>query len=373
MRFKVPLKSKIAALVVFGVIGLASIIAVLGPRMRAEESPRTTGADTSDERRWQAVAPGRVEPKSGEIRIMAPVIGRIDEVLAKVNDKVFGGELLVRLDDEEVRGRVDTAEAQVALRKRVRNDQSASSRASDRRKAEDAVADAEKAVVDAQAALDNASVAKRSGRNSNIDLGPLRLALSSAQERQKQRRNALHKLEADSGTPLPTQAEGQLNIARTELVTAQAALDKMAVRSPIDATVLQSNAKLGELANPSAAQPLIVLGDLSSLRVRAEVDERDFGEIKIGQAAIIRATAFRGREFTGTVTSIAPIVETGRLNARGQRNLTDVNVVEVLVDVTEPGPLAVGMKVDVYFQYPNQQPGNNATSSSGSGSSASTK
>jgi HlyD family secretion protein len=43
------------------------------------------------------------------------------------------------------------------------------------------------------------------------------------------------------------------------------------------------------------------------------------------------------------------LVEQGR-TSRGQRNVTDVDVVEVLVDVTEPGPLAVGMKVDVYFR-----------------------
>jgi len=30
--------------------------------------------------------------------------------------------------------------------------------------------------------------------------------------------------------------------------------------------------------------------------------------------------------------------------------MTDVDVVEVLVDLTEPGPLAIGMKVDVYFR-----------------------
>jgi HlyD family secretion protein len=30
--------------------------------------------------------------------------------------------------------------------------------------------------------------------------------------------------------------------------------------------------------------------------------------------------------------------------------VTDVDVVEVLVDLTQADPLAVGMKVDVYFQ-----------------------
>ena len=44
------------------------------------------------------------------------------------------------------------------------------------------------------------------------------------------------------------------------------------------------------------------------------------------------------------------MVEAGRIT-RVQRNVTDVNVAAVLVDLAETGPLAVGMKVDVYFQY----------------------
>jgi HlyD family secretion protein len=116
-------------------------------------------------------------------------------------------------------------------------------------------------------------------------------------------------------------------------------------------TVLQVNAKPGELASPSAAPPLLLIGDISALRVRAELDERDFGEIKIGQPAMVRAPAFRGREFAGKVSSIAPLVDAGRINGRDQRGLTDVRVVEVLVDLAEGGPLAVGMKVDVYFRH----------------------
>ncbi|HTE91943.1 MAG TPA: efflux RND transporter periplasmic adaptor subunit, partial [Bradyrhizobium sp.] len=106
----------------------------------------------------------------------------------------------------------------------------------------------------------------------------------------------------------------------------------------------------GELASPSAAQPLVLLGNVSALRVRAEVDERDITKIKVGQSVLVRPAAFRDREIAGTVSLVAPLVEAGRHNALGQRNMTDVDVVEVLVDLGEPGPLAVGMKVDVYFR-----------------------
>jgi HlyD family secretion protein len=318
---------------------------LLAPSLLAQER-----GGTDDPKGWKAVAPGRVEPWSGEIKITAATMGSIGELLVKPNDKVFAGELLIRLRDEEVVTRVATAEAQVAMRKRARNDQSASNRVADRRRGEDLVADAERAVVDTRAAIDTASIAKRAGTGSEANLQAARTAYTRANDRLKQERADLKRLLTDSGVPLPVAVDGQLNIARAELATAEAALEKLMIRAPIDGTVLQINGKIGELAGPSAAQPLIVLGDVSGLRVRAEVDERDFGDIKIGQPALMRASAFRGREIAGKVSSIAPIVDAGRINLRGQRNMTDVNVVEVVIDLTEPGPLAVGMKVDVYFR-----------------------
>jgi HlyD family secretion protein len=330
--------------------GLALAAAVLAPGIGGGKAGRAAAAETPDSRLWQAVAPGRVEPRSGEIKITAPVIGRIGEVLVKVNDKVFAGEALIRLDDEETRARLPAAEAQVDLRRRARNDQRAASRAGSRRQAEDAIADGEQAVVDARAALDRAAAARRAETGSDADVEAARVRLIRARDRLKQQKTDLRRLETEFGAPLPTQNEGQLNIARAELLGAEAAVEKLTIRAPIGGTILQINAKAGELATPSTAQPLLLLGDVSAMRVRAEIDEGDFGQIKVGQQALVRAAAFREREFAGKVLSIAPIVQSSRIGSRDQRNLTDVNVAEVLVDLTEPGPLAVGMKVDVYFR-----------------------
>ena len=340
-------KSRIAGLCAVAVV---LVLAAFPPQPGAQEASRAARLAPADDKRWQAVAPGRVEPASGVIKISAPVMGVIGEVLVKANDKVFAGEPLIRLADKEAQARLATAEAQVALRKRGRNDEAAPSRAAARRRAEDAVADADKAVTEAQAALDKAAVERRAGRASDADLEAARTALARAQDRLKQQKADLNRIESDANTPLPTFAEGQVNIARTELAAAAAALEKLMIRAPIAGTVLQVNARPGELASPSNAQPLLVLGDISALRVRAELDERDFGEIKIGQPVLVRAAAFRGREFAGKVAFVAPLVEQGRISSRGQRNVTDVDVVEVLVDLAQPDPLAVGMKVDVYFQ-----------------------
>ena len=269
-------------------------------------------------------------------------------MLVKADETVFAGQPLIRLRDQEARAQLASAAAQVAMRKRIRNKESAASGATARRKAEDAVADAEAAVAEVQSLVDKSVADRRAGRGSNADVEAGRAGLKRARDYLAQQTEELRKVAADA--PLPTVAEGQLNVARSDLAAFRAALEKLTLRAPIDGTVLQVNAKAGELISPSATTPLVLLGDISALRIRAEVDERDLEKIKPGQAVLVRPAALRGREVAGKVSFIAPLVEAGRYSAPGQRNMTDVDVVEVLIALGEAGPLVVGMKVDVYFQ-----------------------
>jgi HlyD family secretion protein len=341
-------KVKTAFLAALYLGATATLVAVPVARTKAQAPARAATADSAEEKRWLAVAPGRVEPLSGVIRVAVPVMGVIGEVPVRANDTVFAGEPLIFLVDQEARARLAAAEAQVALRTRVRNKESASGAAAARRRAEDAVADAELAVFEARSFVDKAAIERRAGRGSDPVLDTARSGLTRAQDRLTRQKTELRRIEDDA--PLPTQAEGQLNIARSELLAVQAAIEKMTIRAPIGGTILQINARPGELASPSATQPLVLLGNVSALRVRAEVDERDIEKIKAGQSVLVRPAAFREREIAGTISFIAPLVEAGRHGALGQRNMTDVDVVEVLIDLGETGPLAVGMKVDVYFR-----------------------
>jgi HlyD family secretion protein len=96
--------------------------------------------------------------------------------------------------------------------------------------------------------------------------------------------------------------------------------------------------------------PLLVIGDVSALRVRAEVNEQDIGRIRAGQSVLVRAAAFHGREFDGKVSSVARAVGPSRINSGDPRKFNDVDVLEVVVDLPDPGPLVVGQQVDVYFK-----------------------
>jgi HlyD family secretion protein len=342
-------KRRTALVAVLGLIAAAGIfmaIAATNPIKPAFWGP---SPDEPKERQWQAVAPGRVEPCSGQIKVATAAIGVVDKVLVKVNDKVFAGEPLVHLADEELRARLAAAEAQVSMRERARDERSATGSAKTRRKAEDAVADAERAVYDARSVVDRTATKARTKGGPDADLTAARLALTRAQNELSTRQQELRALDDDA--PLPTAPEGQLSVARSEYAVARSALDQMTVRAPTDGTVLQVNVRVGELVSPGSPQPPLQLADLSALCVRAELDERDLGSIKVRQAVTVRAAAFPGREFEGIVSSIAPLVEPGRLEPPGSRNQTDVDVVRVMVGLTGSGNLTVGMKADVYFHF----------------------
>src|SRR5438874_10657642 len=110
---------------VLGAVAVALVLAVPAARTGGQESARAGRPESADGKRWQTVAPGRVEPISGTIKIAAPVMGVIAQVLVKVNDTVSAGEPLIRLMDNEARARLAAAEAQVAFRLRARNEENA--------------------------------------------------------------------------------------------------------------------------------------------------------------------------------------------------------------------------------------------------------
>ena len=341
---------KRGAAMVFGLAAVGAAVWAIAPDRLAGASMIAANAQTGDkpqDRKWLAVAPGRIEPPSGLIKIAAPTVGVVKKVLVKVNDTVFAGEPLILLNDDEIRSRYLAAEAQAGMRKRLRDEQPASGKAAERRRAEDALADADTAAFNAQAAVDAAALKWRSGGGSADALTAARSALARAQEEAEKRRDQLRAL-ADA--PLPTPLEAQVASARGDLAFARVNLEKLVIRAPIDGTIMQININPGELATPQALQPLLMIANLTTLNVRAELDERDVTDVKVGQPATVRAAAFPDRDFAGTVTAIAPLVERSRLGTSAQQgNRSDVDAVEVMLRLTQPGPLTTGMKVDVYF------------------------
>jgi HlyD family secretion protein len=300
---------------------------------------------------WAISAAGRVEPVGGEVRITAQSPGRIAEVLIGVNDKVAAGDLLVRLDDDELIGRVNAAVAEATVRKRDRdNNDSVTGKAQDRRSAEDSVATAERQLVQAREEFDRLYKARRGNNATDAEVDKARDTVNKGKDRLEQARASLRKALAVDGLPVPSRQEVGLTAARADLAQADAALERTRIRASSPGTVLQLNARTGETVAPSPENVLVIVGDLSSLRVRAEIEERDIGKLRIGQGAIIRSDAYPGKDFEGTVGTIAKSLGPSRVGQKGPRKPTDVDVLEIVIDMTGQPPLLPGMRVDVFLK-----------------------
>ena len=319
---------------------------------KAEEAPKAAPPQRPV---WAASAPGRVEPAGGEIRMSAQVPGRITEVMVGINDKVAAGDLLIRLADEDLAARVNAARAEVAVRKRDRDNESVSRAAQDRRGAEDKFADAERQLSFAREELDRVQKLKRNATGAPTELDKARDAVTKAGDQLDQARTNLRKAMGNDA-PAPTRLEAALAAARAELSLAEAALERTRIRAPSNGSILQINARVGETVAPSPENLLVVLGDITSLRVRAELEERDIGKVRVGQGAVVRTDAFPGKDFEGSVSTLARSLGPSRLGQRGPRRPTDIDVLEVIIDLTGQPPLLPGMRVDVFLKAEASQP-----------------
>jgi HlyD family secretion protein len=339
----------------------ATAYVVIDPahHVRAQQSTASTAApaagntaakDTAAKPQWLASAPGRIEPRDGEIRLASLLPGKISHVIAAVNDKVRAGDLLFQLEDEDAEARVTGAEAEVAVRTRERDNENVGKLAKDRRTAEDSVAKSERALFQSRLELDRQAAGVRAGTGTAAAVDKAFDAVKSAHIALDRDRAILRRVSANRDMPLPTRLEAGLSVARAELSIAETAYNRTRVRSPADAVILAVNAKVGELATPSSELPMVILGDTSRMRVRAEFDERDIDKVRVGQAAIVTTDGFPGRQFEARVTQVAKSLGQPRVSQKGPRRPNDVDVLEVFVEVDGVTPLISGMRADVFLK-----------------------
>jgi HlyD family secretion protein len=101
------------------------------------------------------------------------------------------------------------------------------------------------------------------------------------------------------------QAENQLALSRINLELVMLDIDKNKLTAPYDGIVLESNFSNGVYAGPGPAISVIS----SIFEVKSDINETDISKIKVGQDVDITLDAFPEHNFTGKVSSIAPIAK----------------------------------------------------------------
>ncbi len=146
----------------------------------------------------------------------------------------------------------------------------------------------------------------------------------------------------------------QLTAARSRVAEAQAALaglcaqrEEMALRAPVDGTILSLVTHPGEIVPPGAT--LLLMADLRALRLTVYVAENRLGQVALNQPVQVAVDAFPDRGFEGHVAYIADSSEyTPRNVATKEERVSTVYAVEIVL-LNADGLLKPGMSAEVSF------------------------
>lgn len=238
------------------------------------------------------------------VDIGSTLTGRVAQVPAQEGQQVRQGELLIQLEDDELRG----ALAQAVAAERQAQARLAGLRSTGRTSIQATQAQTEATLRTSQANLARAEQLVAQGFYSAAQWDEARRAVKIAQAQQSSAQAQLQ-ANAESGSDI-LQAQAQWEAARAASASAKARLEQTRLRAPLAAQVLQRNVEPGQIVQPGKA--LLRLALAGPTQLVAQVDERFLDQLQTGQPASVVADAFAAQRFAAKVLSIAPAVDAQR-------------------------------------------------------------
>lgn len=202
------------------------------------------------------------------------VSGRVVEVLVDFNEAVKAGQVLARIDPEQLEARLEEATAQL-------------------------------------------SAAEASVRNARATEHEATLKLERSQRLVE--RGLLAKQELDAAVAAHQRAQAstasslaQETVARASLRAARTNAGRADVRAPIDGVVLSRAVEPGQTVAASFQAPVLftLARDLTKLTLSVDIDEADVGRVKEGQSASFEVSAWPDRRFESKVLSVRNVPKT---------------------------------------------------------------
>lgn len=189
-----------------------------------------------------------------------------------------------------------------------------------------------------------------------------RAAVAVAQERYYVALDRLTHLQTNDYSPavmaaqgVVDQAEGALEQSLKAVTQAQASVDlmdaqigKLTLSAPMDGVILTRAVEPGEFLSPGAVA--IRIADLSELTITVYVPEDRYGQISLGQVALVRVDSFPEMSFSAVVTHIADEAQFTPRNVQTvEGRSATVYAIKLSVEDAQ-GRLRPGMPADVTFE-----------------------
>jgi HlyD family secretion protein len=167
------------------------------------------------------------------------------------------------------------------------------------------LADLEQARQEMQSARENfdsmKSLAEKNLASKN-QLADAERGLVVAEARLNAAQQAFDSVKAGSGEDVIQAQEAAVAQAESALQKALLILDSTVIRSPSTGVVTNIVVQVGDLVTPSSA--LMSVADMTRMVLRAQVNEYDVGQVRIGQATLVTPSAFPDLQLMGTVTQL---------------------------------------------------------------------
>ncbi len=140
------------------------------------------------------------------------------------------------------------------------------------------------------------------------------------------------------------QARARLKQIQEAVVMASTRLGYATLVSPLAGVVLSENVEAGEYVAPGT--PIVTVGDLENVWLRAYINETDLGRVKIGQKVRVTTDTYPGKAYEGSISFISSQAEFTPKNVQTEKERVKL-VYRVKVDFANPTmELKAGMPAD---------------------------
>lgn len=330
------------------IAGVASVVPfLLGLHKTSSNEPKGMESLMADGRRIAHVqGVGYLEPISDVRRLSFEMVGVIESCNVDMGDQVENGQVLMKLRDDEATAAVALAKGELAGAK--------ASRASIVRGVHGDRIEAVKMTVErlrAKCELEEIEYQRinrlfREKNAASDEFDSARLELAQTRAAVAEAEAELRHLVGFVRTEDLMVADARIMVAEANLQLAEARMAKTLLRAPFQGTVLDIHRRAGESAEPTVS--VMSFGDLTRLRVRAEVDERFVNLLAVGQDTTMTSTGASPVTLNGAISSIKPMMGRKRLFAGSSTERADLDVVEVLIELERTDAmLPAGFRLDV--------------------------
>ncbi|HJX01509.1 MAG TPA: efflux RND transporter periplasmic adaptor subunit [Terriglobales bacterium] len=253
---------------------------------------------------------GKVEPLRN-FEAHAPIATTVKRLLVKEGDRVKRGQLLVQLDDADIRAKAASAQAQIRA---AQADQSALKTGGTQEEVITLNSQLIKARSARETAQRNVEALRRLQQQGAASAGEVRQAEDTLQRAEADLSLLEQKQKERYSPPEVARIEAQSTEADAAYASAENSLHKSTVLAPFDGVIYSVPVKEGAFVQ--GGELLLQEANLSNVLVRAFVDEPDVGRLQVGQKVEITWDAVPGRVWNGSVNTVPATVR-----LRGNRNV----------------------------------------------------